>query len=233
MNVKEKLMVVYKKLLKTYGEQGWWPLLNNEHSEYNTLFKHKEKTLNEKFEISIGAILTQNTAWRNVEKALINLKSNGLLVPEEVLSVDTKKLAELIRPAGYFNIKAKKIKEFTRFFLSHKEDFKKNTLSREELLSVWGVGSETADSILLYALNKPFFVVDAYTKRLFYRLGFFSSERINYEDAQDFFHKNLNRDYKLFNEYHALIVEHAKQHCRKKPDCEGCVLLGLCRFKKD
>ncbi len=229
MITRQKLMLIFKKLLKEYGEQGWWPIIKDKSSHYNIKFKLKEKTLMEKFEISIGAILTQNTAWKNVEKALINLKQNNLLNPQGIIKVDNKKLSLLIRPAGYFNIKAKKLKEFTKFFLSHKEEFENNTISREELLNVWGIGNETADSILLYALNKPFFVVDAYTRRLFYRLGFFHSEKIKYEEAQDFFHKNLDMDYKLFNEYHALIVEHAKQHCKKKPDCEGCVLSELCQ----
>ncbi len=231
MSLNSKLLLdIYKRLLSAYGEQGWWPLIIKKDSSfivhYDKSFKLREKSLSEKFEISIGAVLTQNTSWKNVEKALLNLKSKNLLSPEKIIHSDVK---NLIKPAGYYNLKEKKLKEFSKFFIKRKEDFDSNSMSREELLSVWGVGRETADSILLYALNKPFFVVDAYTRRLFSRLNFIY-EKDNYDKIQLFFHENLPLDYKLFNEFHALIVEHAKRHCRKKPLCDGCPLRTICNF---
>jgi len=232
--MKKKLMLIYKKLLNNYGEQGWWPIINNYTCEYNKSFKHDKKTTKQKFEICIGAILTQNTAWKNVEKSLINLKSANIFSPNKILSTPDSKLTSLIRPAGYYNVKTRKLKEISKFFLEHKDDFENESLSREELLKVWGVGKESADYIMLYALNKPFFIVDAYTIRIFSRMGFFDEKR-KYDFVQDFFQKNLPKDYKIYNEYHALIVEHAKRHCRKKPLCNGCILRKDCRyyFKND
>ncbi|MEM2121450.1 MAG: endonuclease [Candidatus Woesearchaeota archaeon] len=229
--MKSKLMLIYKKLLNKYKEQGWWPILNNDFCEYKKDFKHREKTIEEKFEICIGAILTQNTSWKNVEKALVSLKKNKLLSPEKILEISEKELSKIIKPAGYYNIKAKKLKEISKFFLEHKKEFESNNLNREELLNVWGVGKETADYIMLYALNKPFFVVDSYTKRIFSRLGFFDENK-SYDFVQEFFQKNLPKDYKLYNEYHALIVEHAKRHCRKNPFCESCILKEECNYYK-
>ncbi|MGC8929375.1 MAG: endonuclease III domain-containing protein [Candidatus Woesearchaeota archaeon] len=230
--MKSKLMLVYKKLLNKYGEQGWWPILKQNSFEYRTFFKHEKKSINQKFEICIGAILTQNTAWKNVEKAFVNLSRANIFSPQKILSTPEKKLAELIRPAGYYNVKTRKLKEISRFFLEHKDDFENESLSREELLRVWGVGKESADYIMLYALNKPFFVIDAYTIRIFSRLGFFD-EKSNYDFVQEFFQKNLAKDYKIYNEYHALIVEHAKNCCRKKPVCEDCVLRKECKYYQD
>ncbi len=232
MSPDSKLLNVYEKLLSTYGEQGWWPLIVKKAGSfevrYDPSFKLREKSLSEKFEISVGAILTQNTSWKNVEKALLNLKSENLLSPEKIIQSSIK---GLIKPAGYYNIKERKLKEFSKFFIEYKKNFDSNNISREMLLSVWGVGRETADSILLYALNKPFFVVDAYTRRLFSRLNLIN-EKDDYDKIQLFFHKNLPLDYKLFNEFHALIVEHAKRHCRKKPLCQGCVLRTICSWEK-
>ncbi len=217
------LKLIYEKLLSEYGEQGWWPIIINEqgkyHSVYDKEFKNKSRSLAEKFEISVGAILTQNTSWKNVEKALINLKKQGLLTPNKLIKKDVK---DLIRPAGYYNIKEKKLKTFSKFFLEHKSEFEHNSIPRGELLSIWGVGNETADSILLYAMNKPFFVVDAYTRRFFSRIENHFDFYRSYDEVQSYFHKKLPHDYKLFNEFHALIVQHAKVHCRKKPICDGC-----------
>ncbi len=233
MNSKLKLLFdVYEKLLSAYGEQGWWPLTvkkgNSFVIQYDPSFKLRDKSLSEKFEISVGAILTQNTSWKNVEKALLNLKSKNILSPEKIVN---NKIKDLIKPAGYYNIKEKKLKEFSKFFIKNKRNFGSNNILREELLSVWGIGKETADSILLYALNKPFFVVDAYTRRLFSRLNLIN-EKEDYDKIQLFFHKNLPSDYKLFNEFHALIVEHAKRHCRKKPLCDICPLRTICSWGK-
>ena len=233
MGLKSKLLLeIYKKLLSAYGEQGWWPLTVKKGDSfvvhYDPPFKLREKSLSEKFVISVGAILTQNTSWKNVEKAVINLKSKNLLSPEKIIHSSVK---NLIKPAGYYNIKEKKLKEFSKFFIKNRRDFNLNNILREQLLSVWGIGKETADSILLYALNKPFFVVDAYTRRLFSRLNLIC-EKEDYDKIQLFFQKNLPSDYTLFNEFHALIVEHAKRHCRKKPLCDGCPLRTICNLGK-
>jgi len=234
---KNQLMKIYDLLLQAYGYQGWWPLSTETESKgFDERGYHKKdyihpQTEAHKLEICIGAILTQNTAWKNVEKALINLKKQNLMNAEKIIAADNKRLSAIIKPAGYYNIKSKKLKAFAKFFIVHKEKFNSSSIERESLLSMWGVGKETADSILLYALDKPFFVIDAYTKRIFSRIGFFD-EKISYEKAQEFFHKNLANDYKLFNEYHALIVEHAKQHCAKKPKCRGCVLRNKCKYFK-
>jgi len=171
------------------------------------------------------ALFTQNTAWSNVEKALLNLKRKDYISPKKILSMDDDELIKAIRPAGYFNQKAKKVKLFSEFYL--KLDGK--TLTREQLLSVWGIGPETADSILLYAYNEPVFVVDAYTKRIFSRLKLIKDDD-KYEDIQRLFMKNLLQDVKIFNEYHALIVEHAKRHCRIKQDCNRCPITRFCYY---
>ncbi|MBU4502694.1 MAG: hypothetical protein KKA79_08910, partial [Nanoarchaeota archaeon] len=182
-------------------------------------FSKRKRTPEEQFEICIGAILTQSTSWKNVEKALLALKTSGLLNKEKLQSVNLAKLARTIKPAGYFNQKAKKIKSFVKY---------KGKITREELLIIWGCGPETVDSILLYAYNKPVFVIDAYTKRIMSRLGL-CDKNISYEELQDMFHKNLRKDYYLFNEFHALFVEHAKQYCRTKPVCADCQLKNMCK----
>ncbi len=199
-----KLMQVYELLFERFGKQNWWPVSSN----------------NKEFEVCVGAILTQNTAWTNVEKAIKNLKENNLLSKEAIAKVNVKKLANLIRSAGYFNQKAKKLKEFASF---------DGEVTRENLLNIWGIGPETADSILLYAYNRPTFVIDAYTKRIFSRLG--RGEK-SYEELQEMFMKNLPENYRLFNEYHALIVRLAKEHCRTKPECGNCPLNNVCQTGK-
>ncbi|MBN2052799.1 endonuclease [Candidatus Woesearchaeota archaeon] len=219
-----KIKLTYTLLYNSYGPQGWWPLT----SKYKFIPEHKgEKpdTEQRKFEIIIGAIMTQNTAWANVEKAIINLNKKKLLSIEKIRKLPEKKLAELIKPSGYYNQKAKKIKAMIKFLDS------KKPITRENILSVWGVGPETADSMLLYAYEQPYFVVDAYTKRLFSRLGF-CNEKDSYEFLQALFHQNLDKNVDVFKEYHALIVEHCKRFCRKKPDCKGCVLMEECRHNK-
>ena len=209
------MLKIYKLLLKEYGEQGWWQY----DFVYNKNFKNKERTEEEKFEIVIGAILTQNTAWSNVEKTFKILKNNKILSRKKLEELNIEEIAKLIKPAGYYNQKARKIKEFLKF---NKE------INRENLLEIWGFGPETVDSILLYAYNKPIFVIDSYTKRIFFRIGLYSKD-ISYNELQDLFYKNLKKDYKIFNEYHALIVEHAKQHCNSKPKCAGCCLNEVCK----
>jgi endonuclease-3 related protein len=201
----------YKTLYTSLGPQGWWP----------------GRT---RFEIIIGAILTQNTNWSNVEKAIKRLKKGRLLNPGRMHGLSIRELSEYIRPAGYFNIKAKRIKAF----LNHLFDnyggsldwfLKRRTASlRHELLTINGIGPETADSILLYAAGRPVFVIDAYTKRVLTRHGL-AGENAGYEDLQRLFMESLKHDAKIFNEYHALIVGVGKEFCKTKdPLCKVCPL---------
>ena len=180
--------------------------------------------------MAVGAILTQNTNWQNVEKAINNLKQDRLLQADELYRLSHRRLASLIKPAGYYNVKAKRLKNFLRFlFQSCKGSLRKLSLQdtqelRLQLLSVNGIGPETADSILLYALEKPVFVVDAYTKRILSRHRFIK-ENATYEEIKDLFMKNLKADVKSFNEYHALLVRLGKEFCLKnRPKCEICPL---------
>ena len=204
---------IFKTLYKTYGAQNWWPITSK----------------NKQFEVIIGTILTQNTAWKNVEKAIVNLKKKDLIYPAKIIKTNKNTLARLIRPSGYFNQKAERLKIISEFLLKNKDLSRLPVKKlRETLLEIKGVGPETADSIILYAFNKASFVVDLYTKRIFSRLGFCRPD-CKYDELQDLFHKSLARDAKLFNEYHALIVEHAKQFCRKTPECKGCPLSNTCK----
>jgi len=196
-----------------FGSQHWWPGESP-------------------FEIMVGAILTQNTNWTNVEKAITNLKSKRCLTPKAINEIDPHRLATLIRPAGYYNLKSKRLKSFVRQFVDefggdHQRLAKLSTdEAREWLLNVNGIGPETADSILLYALDKPIFVVDAYTKRIFDRHGLVPEE-VSYSELQDLFMDNLEVDLKIFNEYHALIVQVGKDYCKRTPRCEECPLNGF------
>ncbi len=209
----EKLMEIYQLLYEYYRRQHWWP----GHS---------------RFEIIVGAILTQNTNWDNVEKAIKNLKAAKSLTAEKLYEMDISLLAEMIRPAGYYNIKAGRLKNFLEWLfkehdgdLNRLEDTDPETL-RRELLQIKGVGPETADSIVLYAFDKPVFVVDAYTCRIMGRHGLIE-DGADYEQVRDFFQSYLDRDVKLFNEYHALLVRLGKEYCRPKAKCDGCPLEKL------
>lgn len=215
---------IYKKLLEAYGAQGWWPKtpFGKKKPEYDKGNKHKAHSEKEKFEIALGAILTQNTSWKNVEKTIEGLHEKGLVDAAKLKKLPEKKLAQLIKSSGYFNQKARKIKEFLGY---------KGEMTREGLLSIWGIGPETADSILLYAYGQPYFVVDAYTKRIFSRLGL-CGKKDGYEQVQGIFHDSLPKDPALYNEYHALIVELAKKHCKKTPECQGCPLEKNCKKTK-
>ena len=168
-------------------------------------------------------ILTQNTSWTNVEKALKELYDSGNLSRGRIRALPVGEIAGLIRSAGYFNQKAKKLKLLADF---------KGEITRENLLGIWGIGLETADSILLYAYQEPVFVVDAYTRRIFSRLGLVGTD-VSYDDIQKVFHENLKKDVKIFKEYHALIVEHAKRHCRAKPECNGCPIAKFCKCNSE
>jgi endonuclease-3 related protein len=184
----------------------------------------------------VGAILTQSAAWANVEKCIANLKSRDALSSEALREIPFQQLAELIYPSGYYNAKAEKIKAFVHWLGERYDDSLDELFAldvpelRRELLSVHGVGEETADSIILYAGCKPIFVIDAYTRRIMERLGL-GPARKNYVAYQEIFMMHLPRDEKLFNEYHALFVRHGKDWCKKKPQCDGCCLGSLCRHR--
>jgi len=177
----------------------------------------------------MGAVLTQNTAWSNAAAALGALGAAGLRAPKDILRVSQARLARLIRSSGYFNQKARKLAVISSFFRSAGALRADASPSREALLALWGVGPETADSILLYAFQQPVFVVDAYTRRILSRVGLIRG-RESYSELQALFHASLRRSAPTFNEYHALIVEHAKQHCAVRPACDGCPV-ATCRYR--
>ena len=179
----------------------------------------------------VGAILTQNTAWSNVERAIGNLIAKNKLQPRAIINARHDHLANWLRPSGYFNIKAQRLKSYCRWYVGAGEDGGPERLGtgslRSALLGVKGVGPETADDILLYAFERPVFVIDAYTRRLFSRLGLYAGTE-DYESLRLGCERALGPDVGLFNEYHALIVRHAKAVCRRKPDCRHCVLATGC-----
>jgi endonuclease III related protein len=206
----ETLTEIYDLLYAAFGPQHWWPGETP-------------------FEIIAGAILTQNTSWVNVEKAIRNLKSSAMLTAEALHGIDLSRLAELIRPAGYYNIKARRLKSFADWLfdnhrgkLANLEPVGTDRL-RAELLEIKGIGRETADSILLYALGRPVFVVDAYTARIAVRHRLIERDA-DYEQLRELFESNLPRDTQLFNEYHALLVRTGKEFCKPKARCPGCPL---------
>lgn len=210
---RQTLLNIYHTLYERYGPQHWWP----------------GET---RFEIIVGAILTQNTKWKNVEKAISNLKNAGCLTPKALDALPIEELAALIRPAGYYNLKAQRLKHFLNWlFEKHDgalEPLEQTGLSalREQLLAIKGIGPETADSICLYAFEKPIFVVDSYTARIFGRHGMIEAPS-GYKQIQEAFHAELEREAALFNEFHALIVRVGKEYCKPKPVCDGCPLEGL------
>lgn len=211
--MKTKLKDIYRRLYKAYGPQHWWPGETP-------------------FEVAVGAILTQNTNWGNVEKAINNLRKAGALRPRVIEIMPPHQLAALIRPAGYYNIKARRLKNFIHVLCveyggsMQKMKREDGDVMREKLLGVNGIGPETADSIMLYALDKPVFVIDAYTKRVLSRHNIMEHDE-SYDTYQELFHRHLARDLKLYNEYHALLVRVCKDHCKTKPHCEGCPLEGI------
>jgi endonuclease-3 related protein len=207
---------VYDLLFAHYGPQHWWPG-------------------DSPFEVMVGAVLTQNTAWGNVERAITNLKANEALSPEAIVAAPQSALAEWLRPSGYFNVKAKRLREYCMWYLDAGGYESLSALSTESLrhavLAVKGVGPETADDILLYAFDRPVFVIDAYTRRLAARLALASGHE-SYEDLRALFERGLGgavqENVAVFNEYHALVVAHAKLHCRKRPVCDGCPFRRQC-----
>jgi len=205
---------IYKELYQLYGPQGWWPLTDLKSSSnpggYHPLDYSYPKTSDQIFEICVGAILTQNTKWSAVQKVLENLKKENLLNPKKILKLNSSKLQNLIKSSGYFSQKSKKLKIFSKYFIN----LKNKIPSRESLLSLWGIGPETADSILLYAFKVPTFVVDSYTKKIFSNLSIID-QNFDYEKIKNLFQANLYYDFRLYQEYHALIVEHAKRYYLK------------------
>jgi endonuclease-3 related protein len=201
--MREKLRKIYNKLLKHFGPQAWWPA-------------------DSPFEVIIGAILTQNTNWRNVEKAIESLKASNVLSPKSLLKIRNTKLEKLIKPAGFFRQKAKRLKGFVGEYLKNPK------MTRQELLDIKGIGPETADSILLYAFEEPTFVVDAYTRRIGQRVGLFKYD--DYHEIKDHFEKNLPRNLEMYKEYHALLVELGKNHCKTNPVCKACPIIELCEY---
>ena len=205
---KNLLVDIYRRLFDKYGSQQWWPGETP-------------------FEVMVGAVLTQSAAWKNVETAITSLKTAGLLSPKALRDNSPEDIAPLIRSAVYYNVKARKLKALVEYIGNTCDDnldrlFEKDTGQlRDELLVVWGIGEETADSILLYAANKPVFVIDAYTCRIMSRIGI-QPENNTYSGWQSLFMKNLPSDAALFNEYHALLVRLGKETCRPKPLCHEC-----------
>jgi endonuclease-3 related protein len=208
--MRKRLLTIFDTLLAAFGPRRWWPG-------------------DSPLEIMVGAVLTQNTAWRNVEKAIANMKAAGVLTFEALTGIDEAALAEIIRPAGFYRLKSRRLKGLITYFHGRYDNTLENTVGvptptlRAELLDVNGIGPETADSILLYALDRPVFVVDAYTKRLLGNHRLYDGDD-GYHDVQAFFTENLPEDTYLFNEFHALIVRLCQEHCRKKPLCEACPL---------
>lgn len=201
---------VFEQLLSTLGPQYWWPA-------------------DGPFEVIVGAILTQNTAWRNVKLAIGKLRESDLLTSRAISAVPLSELAPLIRSSGYYNQKARKLKVFCDHLQNHWQGQLKDFLSqdmeklRTELLGLHGIGQETADSIILYAARQPSFVVDAYTYRIFHRHGWVP-ESIAYEDLRSFFMEAMEPDVAMFQEYHALLVRTGHLYCRRKPSCDACPL---------
>lgn len=215
----QPLQTIYERLIARYGAQHWWPAQSP-------------------IEVIVGAILTQSAAWGNVEKAIANLEAAKALSPEVLRQLSLAEIATLIRPCGYYNAKALKLKSFVRFLGEQYHDnldklFDSNIDHiRQRLLAIFGIGPETADSIILYAAEKPIFVIDAYTRRIIGRIGL-APDNNSYTAFQALFMDNLPADTGLFNEYHALLVRLAKEVCRKSPLCPQCCLNNLCHLYLD
>ena len=212
MGTADTLMEIYDRLLEHFGPQHWWPGQTP-------------------FEVMVGAVLTQNTNWQNVVRAIDNLRRQGLLEPRALAALPVERLAELVRPAGYFRVKARRLHNLIEW-LEREFDYDLDRMFalpveelRPRLLAVNGIGAETCDSILLYAGGIPVFVVDAYTCRVVVRHGLIAPDEVTYEAVQSLFEEHLPRDAALFNEYHALLVAVGKRYCRPRPRCrDGCPL---------
>jgi len=218
--LKQFFSEIYESLLKKYGKQNWWPA-------------------DSIFEVMVGAILVQNTQWFNVKKAIRNLKDEKILEPRKMALCSEERLATLIVHAGYYNVKSKRLKNFLDFLMINRFDFyalkiKQREELREQLLNINGIGPETADSIMLYALDHKTFVVDAYTRRMFSRLkkDFSWMTRVTYDELKSFFEENIPDDLYFYNEFHALIVVHSKDICKSKPLCGECLFMKKCDYCK-
>ncbi len=213
---REDLEWLFAALFDAYGPRHWWPTVHGG-----------------SFELVVGAILVQNISWSNVERALVNMRDAGVWSFREILDAPDEEMHEIIRPSGYYKAKTRKLKEFAEFILGEHDGDLARLFAlpigemREQLLSVWGIGEETADDIILYGAKKPSFVIDMYTRRLLARLGWEIRGK-SYAAYQELFHKLLPHDPYLFNEYHALIDYHVARICRKKPLCDQCVLAEDC-----
>jgi len=207
----EKIILLYTLLKKIYGPQGWWPITGKYHPKD---YSYPKNNL-QRFEIIIGTILTQNTTWKNAEKTVLSLKTKKLLIPKLIIKTSQKKLSEIIKPAGYFNQKSAYLKNIAEFIVK----LNAKIPQRNELLKIRGIGPETADSILLYAFNQPEFVVDSYTKRIFTELNIVKTSNYNSikKIVEESFQSKKETKTVIFQELHALIVEHAKQYYSKKP----------------
>ncbi len=209
---------IYEILSEFYEKPDWWPAETP-------------------FEVVVGAILTQNTNWNNVEKAIANLRCADVLTSSAILQIEREELEQLIRPSGFFRQKAERLQLFCHYLHQHYQGSlekllqREITLVRDELLSLKGIGPETADSILLYAGQRPSFVIDSYTMRLFKRLGVLNGKE-KYQQVRGLFMTELPAKVTLYNQYHALIVNHCKKFCRKQPNCIGCPLLEDCQEKQ-
>ncbi len=290
LKINMEIKQIYDTLLKAYGKQGWWPIVNDKtllceyhlgapRNESEALeicfgslltqgtqwypnviraiqqlklgkpFKKEELEVIKQAEILQAEILgngekvtkkhilTQNTNWKNVEKAIVQLNKKQLINIKKIIKINNKKLAEIIKSSGYHNQKARKQKNFSLFLINNYNgninEFFNNEIKilRIELLSINGIGPETADSIILYAAKKPIFVIDAYTKRIYSRI-FNIEKELKYEELQNLFMENLEKNEKLFNEYHALLVELGKNICKKKPLCDKCPINNSCNYYK-
>lgn len=231
-NIKKDIIKIFDKLFKRFSYQGWWPVFN---LKTNSSLYRKKKYLpddGEIYEVCVGAILTQNTSWKNVEKAIGNLKRESFMEPCKLLRTKDEILHCLIKSSGYYKQKTKKLKNFTLWFLNNRKDIKKYGLFefRGKLLSINGIGRETADSILLYAFGFPIFVIDSYTKRLFNRF-FNDNKEYDYDELRIIFETSFKKDFKIFNEFHALIVKLSKDICLKNnPLCNLCPLCLKCKW---
>lgn len=220
---------LYRKLMSEFGPQGWWPIICEQSVSSDNHGYHRRNhlipvTAKGKLEMALGAILTQNTSWKNVEAALEALYEETRFSAEEILDLNLEELARIIHSSGYHRQKSKKIRKFLEFYQYLEPD---RAPRREDLLSLWGVGPETADSILLYAYKLPYFVVDAYTFRIFRRLGIWENK--DYHKLQNFIQDEIPSDYVLYNEFHALLVAHGKAYCTtRKPSCSQCFLSDYC-----
>lgn len=211
---------VYEVLLRKYGPQGWWPVTRP--GSIVPEYSGGPESEGQRFEVAAGAILTQNTAWANASRSIENLNREGMMNPEDIASTGLERLAAIIRPSGYFNLKAERLKLLASCFLENEE------ITRESLLKLKGVGPETADSIMLYAFGAEYFVVDAYTRRIFSRTGVIGGNE-PYEWIRSVFERNFPVDSRAYNDYHALIVEHARRYCLKRvPACGQCPVKKMC-----